>query len=100
MYEQSTSLKPVADKLNLTVQQSPWIQKGVAHDRRRSTIRSCRRRSSRTATIKDKRNTSAVEIAPNVLVAAHVLEHKPAELRAFDTVKADIERSACSARRR
>ncbi|HEX7403031.1 MAG TPA: peptidylprolyl isomerase, partial [Usitatibacter sp.] len=42
--------------------------------------------------IKAKRNTAAVEVAPNVLVAARVIEYKPSELRPLDSVKADIER--------
>ena len=42
--------------------------------------------------IKGKRNTSAVEVAPSTLVAARVIEHKPSEVRPFDTVKAEIER--------
>jgi peptidyl-prolyl cis-trans isomerase D len=33
-----------------------------------------------------------VEVQPGVLVAAHVIEHKPAEQRPFDTVRADIEK--------
>ncbi|MFZ3323575.1 MAG: SurA N-terminal domain-containing protein [Usitatibacter sp.] len=91
VYEQSQSLKPVAEKLNLTVQQSPWIQKGATtvapfnNPKLQAEIFS-------SATLKDKRNTTAVEVQPNVLIAAHVLEHKDAELRAFDTVKAGIEK--------
>jgi peptidyl-prolyl cis-trans isomerase D len=42
--------------------------------------------------IKNKRNTSAVEIAPGHYVAARVVEHKAAELRPFEAVKADIEK--------
>jgi peptidyl-prolyl cis-trans isomerase D len=41
--------------------------------------------------LKSKRNTSAVEVRPNVLVAARVIESKPSEIRPFDTVKASIE---------
>jgi peptidyl-prolyl cis-trans isomerase D len=33
-----------------------------------------------------------VEVSPGVLVAAHVIEHKPAEQRPFDTVRAEIEK--------
>jgi len=91
VYEQSTSLKPAADRLGLAVVPSPWITKGAAgvpllgNPKLQAEIFS-------EATIKSGRNTSAVEVAPNVLVAARVLEHKPAELRPLETVKADIER--------
>jgi peptidyl-prolyl cis-trans isomerase D len=42
--------------------------------------------------IKAKRNTSAVEVAPNVLVAARVVDHKPAELQPLASVQAAIEK--------
>ena len=91
VYEQSTSLKPAADKMNLAVQVSPWITKGVpsvpvlGNPKLQAEIFS-------DNTIKAKRNTAAVEVAPNDLVAARIVEHKPAELRPLDAVKADIER--------
>ena len=91
VYEQSTSLKPAAEKMNLAVQQSPWISKGASpvpvlnNPKLQAEIFS-------DATLKAKRNTSAIEVAPNVYVAARVVEHKPAELRPLDSVKADIER--------
>jgi len=91
VYEQSTSLKPAAERLGLTVQQSPWISKGASsvqvlnNPKLQAEIFS-------DATLKGKRNTSAVEVAPNTLVAARMLEHKPAELRPFADVKATIEK--------
>jgi peptidyl-prolyl cis-trans isomerase D len=91
VYEQSQSLKPVAEKLNLTVQQSPWITKGAV-GAPPFNIPKLQAEIFSTATIKDKRNTTAVEAAPGVLISAHMLEHKDAELRPFDTVKAGIEK--------
>ena len=91
VYEQSTSLKPAADKFGLTVQTSPWIAKGatsvpnLGNPKMQAEIFS-------DSTIKAKRNTAAVEVAPNVLVAARVIEHKPSQLQPLDTVKAAIER--------
>jgi peptidyl-prolyl cis-trans isomerase D len=92
VYEQSASLKPAADALKLNVQQSQWIQKGrpaavpvLANPKLQAEMFS-------PDAISAKRNTSAVEVTPGVLVAAHVLEHKPAELRPFDTVRAEIEK--------
>jgi len=91
VYEQSTSLKPVAEKLNLTVKESPFFQKGAGapaplnNPKLQAEIFS-------DATMKGKRNTSAVEIAPNMFVAARLLESKPAELSPFDQVKAGIEK--------
>jgi peptidyl-prolyl cis-trans isomerase D len=91
VYEQSTSLKPAADKLNLPVKISPMFPKGAAPDpvlmnpKLQAEIFS-------DSSIKAKRNTSAVEIGPNRLVSAHVLEYKPAQLKPLDEVKAQIER--------
>jgi peptidyl-prolyl cis-trans isomerase D len=42
-------------------------------------------------TIKKRRNADVVEVAPGVLVAARVLEHKPAMRQEFALVKAAIE---------
>ena len=42
--------------------------------------------------IKNKRNTEAVEVATNTLLAARVAEHVAAATRPFDTVKGDIEK--------
>ncbi|MCX7171016.1 MAG: peptidylprolyl isomerase, partial [Proteobacteria bacterium] len=42
--------------------------------------------------LKNKRNTEAVEVTPKTLVAARVLEHKPAVMQPLDAVKADIEK--------
>ncbi|MEP7070506.1 MAG: SurA N-terminal domain-containing protein [Usitatibacter sp.] len=91
VYEQSTSLKPAAEKMNLAVQVSPWITKGVPGVPILNNPKLQAEIFSDNA-IKAKRNTAAVEVAPNVLVAARVLEHKPAELRPLESVKADIER--------
>lgn len=91
VYEQSTSLKPAADKFGLTIQTSPWIAKGASsvpvlgNPKMQAEIFS-------DSTINAKRNTAAVEVATNVLVAAHVIDHKPAQLQPLDTVKQAIER--------
>jgi peptidyl-prolyl cis-trans isomerase D len=42
--------------------------------------------------IKNKRNTEAVEVAPNTLIAARVVDYKPAALVPLETVKAEIEK--------
>jgi peptidyl-prolyl cis-trans isomerase D len=41
-------------------------------------------------TINGKKNTEAIEIAPNTLMAARVVEHRAAATRPFDEVKADV----------
>jgi len=91
VYEQSSSLAPAADALKLQVKQSPWVSKGqpgfgpLASPKIGAEIFS-------DNTIKAKRNTSAVEVAPGMLVAARVIEHKTAELKPLEAVRAEIER--------
>lgn len=41
---------------------------------------------------KQRRNTEAVEVAPNTLLAARVMEHHPAQLRPFAEVKGEVEK--------
>ncbi len=41
--------------------------------------------------IKNKRNTEAVEVAPNTLLAARIVDYKEAALQPFEGVKAGIE---------
>jgi peptidyl-prolyl cis-trans isomerase D len=41
--------------------------------------------------IKDKRNTDIVEVAPNTIVTARVIEHKAADVLPFDTVRKDVQ---------
>ncbi|HZX32985.1 MAG TPA: SurA N-terminal domain-containing protein [Rhodocyclaceae bacterium] len=91
VYEQSDSLKPVADKFKLTIQQSGWLTRQpnpangpLANAKLLSAVFS-------DDAVKNKRNTEAVEVAPNTLVAAHVLEYKPAALQPFEAVKDKIE---------
>jgi peptidyl-prolyl cis-trans isomerase D len=91
VYEQSASLKPAADTLKLQVRQSPWLNKGQPGFGPLASPKIAAEIFSDNA-IKAKRNTPAVEVAPGTLVSARVLEHKPAELKPLEAVKADIER--------
>lgn len=90
VYEQSTSLKPASDAFGLAVQQSGWIPKGGAAPGVLNNPKLLAEIFSDNA-IKAKRNTAAIEVAPSVMVAARVVEHKPADQRPFDTVRAAIE---------
>ncbi len=92
VYEQADSLKPVTEKFGLLPKQTDWIAKGapqstgpIAHEKVLAALFS-------EDAIKNKRNTEAVEVAPNTLVAARVIEHKPASVRPFDAVSSDIKK--------
>ena len=95
-YEQSDSLKPVAEKFGLKVQQSDWLQKTVVA--KKGDANPLDNEKLRTAlfsddAVKDKRNTEAVEVAQSTLVSARVVEHNDAAVKPFETVKSDIEKS-------
>lgn len=94
VYEQSDSLQPVVDKFGLKLQQSPLLPKGLPAEAMPAlgalgNAKLLEALFSDDA-VKNKRNTEAVEVAPNTLVAARVHEHQPAAVQPFDSVRADI----------
>jgi len=91
VYEQPSSLKPAADTLKVPIQQSAWLTKGMPSSPILSNPKLTAEIFS-TDAIKNKRNTSAVEVAPGVLVSARVIEHRAPQQKPFETVQADIQR--------
>jgi len=91
VYEQSDSLQPAAEQFKLKVQQSGWL--GRQADPANGPLANAKLLAALFSddAIKNKRNTEAVEIAPNTLAAARIVEYKPAALQPFDSVKAEIE---------
>jgi peptidyl-prolyl cis-trans isomerase D len=96
VYEQADSLKPAADKYKLVAQQSGWIPKTITPQAAAAAGPLANPKLLAALfsedALKSKRNTEAVEVAPNTLVAARVVEYKPASMVPFDSVKADIEK--------
>jgi peptidyl-prolyl cis-trans isomerase D len=90
VYEQSTSLKPAADQFGLSVVETGWFAKGAGAPGVLNNAKLLAEIFSDN-TIKSKRNTAAIEVAPSVLVSARVVEHKAASQRPFETVRAAIE---------
>jgi peptidyl-prolyl cis-trans isomerase D len=91
VYEQSDSLKPVAEKFKLTVSQSDWLgRKAVGANGPLANEKLLAALFSEDV-VKNKRNTEAVETATNTLVAARILEHKPSARQPFEAVKGSIE---------
>jgi peptidyl-prolyl cis-trans isomerase D len=85
VYEQSDTLKPAAQLAGVQVEQSAWLTKGAAVDET-WTAKMLQALFSDDV-IKNHRNTAAIEIAPSTLVAARMLEHKPAAVRALADVQ-------------
>lgn len=100
VYEQSDSLQPAADKFKLKLQQSALIPKNPdpAATAALGPLGNAKILAALFSSdaIKNKRNTEAVEVAPNTLLAARVLEHVEASSVPFEKVKADIEKQLIS----
>ncbi len=91
IYEQADSLAPAAEKWKLAVQQTGWLTKAGKLPSPFDNAKLAGALFSDDA-VKNKRNTEAVEVAPGTLVAARVVEHKPAALQDFAAVRASIEK--------
>ncbi len=91
VYEQSDSLKPVADKFKLTIQHTDWLGRQANPANGTMGNEKILAALFSDEAVKHKRNTEAVEIAPNTLVAARIAEYKPKALQPFDSVKSSIE---------
>ncbi|TAN83756.1 MAG: peptidylprolyl isomerase, partial [Gallionella sp.] len=85
VYEQSGTLKPAADLAGAKIEQSGWLIKASAAGEP-WTAKMLQAIFTDEA-VKNKRNTAAVEVAPNTLVAARILEYKPAAVRALSEVQ-------------
>ena len=92
VFSQPTGLKPASELLKLPVQPTGWISKnGGGAPPALNNPKLLAELFSDDA-IKNKRNTTALEVRPGVLIAARVVEHKPSEVRPFEAVQADVQR--------
>ena len=92
VYEQSDSLKPAADRFKLKIQAldsldrlptGTSVPKPLMHPKLLTALFS-------PESIKSRRNTEAVETGGNTLVSARILEHRPAQKKPFDAVRAEV----------
>lgn len=90
VYEQSGSLAPAAKVYGGQVQKSDWLSReaGAKFFKNNEKIMNL---VFSNEVLKDKRNTEAVEISPNNLVSARVVDYKAASPKSFDEVKSGIE---------
>lgn len=89
VYEQSDTLKPAADLVGAKLEQSAWLIKGAAGAE--PWTAKMLQAIFNDEVIKNKRNTPAIEVAGNTLVAARILEYKPASVRALSEVQEVIK---------
>ncbi len=90
VYEQPDSLQPVVEALGVEVRTTDWIEKGSDSI---GPYRSERLLSALFGddAVKNRRNTDAVEVGPNILVAARVAEFEDAAQLPLESVRGEIE---------
>ncbi len=93
VYEQSDSLAPAAQRFGLEVQSNDGVGRGntpalgrehpLNHPRLLASLFSA-------DSIANKRNTEAVDVGGNRLVAARIVEHRPAQRKPLETVRSAL----------
>jgi peptidyl-prolyl cis-trans isomerase D len=90
VYEQSDSLKPAAERFKLKIQTTAWISKSAHQELGALDNPKLIAALFSSDALRSKRNTDAIEVAPNTLVAARVVEYQPTAQRKFEEVKGEI----------
>jgi peptidyl-prolyl cis-trans isomerase D len=90
VYEQPDSLEPAAREFGLRIEESGWLSRGgeaqvglLGNPRLIEAV-------FHEDAVKQRQNSEAVEVAPNTLISARVLEHRPAGTRPFEDVAGEI----------
>lgn len=89
VYEQPDSLDPAAKEFGLKLVESGWIGKGQAEPALLANPRLLDALFGEDA-LKKRQNSEAIEVAPNTLVAARVIDHRPAGVRPLADVAGEI----------
>ena len=89
VYEQSSSLDAVSKKFNLPIQKTDWISRSDSDKffKNEALMNALYSKES----IKDHRNTEAIEVTPNNLISARVVDYKAQTSKPFTDVKTSIE---------
>ncbi|WP_149136113.1 SurA N-terminal domain-containing protein [Cupriavidus campinensis] len=96
VYEQSESLKPAADKFKLTIQtadnvtRTPNLALGAQNPLNNEKVLKALFSDD---VLKNKRNTEAVQVGPTTLVAARIVDYRPATARKFEDVEAQVRQA-------
>ena len=93
VYEQSDSLKPVADKLKLNIQKASQVARQAAQTRGVLSHPGLLQAIFSEASLQKQRNTEAIEVAPSTLVSARVVKHQPAATLPLAEVKEFVKRA-------
>lgn len=99
VYEQADALQPVADKLKLSLRQAKGITRmpasgipaELSHPRVLQALFS-------DESVGKRRNTEAIEIAPNTLVSARITRHAPSVVRPLAEVRDSVRQQFIQSR--
>jgi peptidyl-prolyl cis-trans isomerase D len=91
VYEQADSLAPVAKALDLKVETTPLVTRSQVQALAQGSAKFTQALFS-PESLQSKRNTEAIETAPNTLMAGRIVEYKPATPRPFADVQEEIRR--------
>lgn len=90
VFEQPQTLTPIAQALKISLQTSPWISRtGEGATVPLNSPKMLQALFS-AEVLKNKHNSEAVEVAPNTLVSARLIDYKPAFVQPMATVSAAI----------
>jgi peptidyl-prolyl cis-trans isomerase D len=92
-YEQSDSLKPVADKLKLNIQKANQVARQPTQARSVLSHPGLLQAMFSEASLQKQRNTEAIEVAPSTLVSARVVKHQAASTLPLAEVKEFVKRA-------
>lgn len=98
VYEQSDSLKPAAERFGLKIETTdlPRSGAGLGPDSPLANRKLIDALFSQDS-IANRRNTDAVEIGGNTLIAARIVEHRPARRKAFEQVADEVREQIIAA---
>jgi peptidyl-prolyl cis-trans isomerase D len=91
VYEQADSLAPAAKALDVQVVTTPLLTRSQVQQLAMGSNKFVEALFS-PESIQGKRNTDAIEIGQNALIAGRIVEYRPAAPRPFDEVKDEVRR--------
>jgi peptidyl-prolyl cis-trans isomerase D len=91
VYEQADSLAPVAETFKLKINRSGWLERQPNPANGPLVNQKLLNSLFGEDSVKNRRNTEAVEVATNTLIAARIVDYRPATLQEFEGLKASIE---------
>jgi peptidyl-prolyl cis-trans isomerase D len=92
VYEQSDSLKPAAERFKLAIRTADGVERRPSGSADKSPLQHPKLLAALFAdeSVRNRRNTDAIEVGSNTLVAARILEHSPARRKPFEKVQPEV----------